>query len=116
MLFRVLGKKRDGCLACWSRERDTLLNILREHLVKVGGRWSRIQWDVVAKIFNIRFERVTQIAGEMSAERRYDLNNTTMSAKVKNSKTKKNSNGQATSISQALEKDRGAPQQSGGDS
>jgi len=95
-------------------ERDVLFEILQEHLIKVEGRWSRIQWDVVAKMFNKRFEGVTQKAGEMTAERRYNLNNSTMSSKAKGSKTKKTSDTQATSTSQALKKDRQAPQRSGG--
>lgn len=101
-------------MAWLESERDVLLDILQEHLIKVGGRWSRIQWDVVAEIFNKRLEGVIQKAGEMTAERRYNLNDSTMSTKVKNSKTKKNSDGQATSASQALNQDRKAPQRSGG--
>ena len=114
LFFRVLGKKRSGRVAWLESERDVLLDILQKHLVKVGGRWSRIQWGVVAEIFNKRLEGVIQKAGEMTAERRYNLNDSAMSTKVKTSKNKKNSDPQATSTSQALNRDRKAPQRSGG--
>jgi len=53
-------------------ERDALFDILQEHLAEVGGRWSSIDWQEVAKWFNQRFQGVTQTAGEMTAECRYE--------------------------------------------
>jgi hypothetical protein len=55
--------------------RDALFDILREHLAKVGGLWSSIDWQEVAERFNQRLQGVTQRAGVMVAERRYDTKN-----------------------------------------
>ncbi len=120
LFFRVLGKKRDARKVWLKSERDALFGILQGYLVKVGGGWSQINWDLVAKELNKRFEGRIQKAGEMTAERRYDLKNkakTKTKTNPKNnaaSKGKKSSDNQSESTSQPLKNDRVAPTRSGG--
>jgi hypothetical protein len=115
-----LGKKRDARKVWLKSERDALFGILQGYLVKVGGGWSQINWDLVAKELNKRFEGRIQKAGEMTAERRYDLKNkakTKTKTNPKNnaaSKGKKSSDNQSESTSQPLKNDRVAPTRSGG--
>jgi hypothetical protein len=56
-------------------ERDALFDILQKHLVKIGGLWSSIDRQEVAKRFNQLFQGVTQRAERMTAERNYDTKN-----------------------------------------
>jgi hypothetical protein len=72
LFLRSLGNKRESRHVWLESERDILLELLEEHLKDVGGRWSGIDWDVVAKRYNKCLKGVTQKAGEMIAERRYD--------------------------------------------
>jgi len=55
--------------------RDALFDILQEHLPKVGGLWSSIDWQEIVERFNQRLQGVTQRAGVMVAGRRYDTKN-----------------------------------------
>jgi hypothetical protein len=101
IFFRSLGPKRGSRHVWLESERDIFLDFLEGHLKEVGGRWSRIDWDVVAKRYNKRLKGVIQKAGEMTAERRYDKNYQRNSTYL-------------TSKSQPLKEDRKAPIRSGG--
>ncbi len=103
LFFRSLGKKRDSRHVWLESERDILLDLLEEHLKEVGGRWSGIYWDVVAKRYNKCLKEVTQKAGEMTAERRYDR-----------SCQQKRTNLDSTSKRQPLKENRKAPVRTGG--
>jgi hypothetical protein len=96
IFLRSLGKKRDGRQVWLESERDIFLDILEGHLKEIAGRWSRIDWDVVAKQFNKCLKGVIQRAGEMTAERRYDKNY-------------QRNNQYPSSKSQPLKEDRKAP-------
>jgi len=92
---------------------------LQEHLVDIGGCWSQIKWDEVAKILNKHFQGQTQKAGEMTAERRYDLKDKPKSKaneELKDTASFKSRKfaGEAKLTSQPLKKDRIAPERSSG--
>jgi hypothetical protein len=101
IFLRALEKKRDGRQVWLESERDVLLEVLEVHLEEVGGRWSKINWEEVAKRFNRCMRDMTQRAGEMTVERRYDANSQC-------------SKQQTTSRSQPLKEDRKAPERSSG--
>lgn len=101
IFFRCLGPKRGSRHVWLESERDIFLDLLEEHLKEVSGRWSKIDWDVVAKRYNKRLKGVIQKAGEKTAERRYDKN------------YQRNSP-YPTSKSQPLKEARKAPIRSGG--
>lgn len=101
IFFRCLGPKRGSRHVWLESERDLFLDLLEEHLKEIGGRWTRINWDAVAKQYNERLKGVIQKAGEMTAERRYDKNY-------------QRTNRDPMSKSQPLKEDRKAPIRTGG--
>jgi hypothetical protein len=72
LFARTFGYKNAPRLPWLEIERDGLLDILQKHLTKIGGRWSKINWDEVAEAFNGRFHGKTQKKGEWTAQRKYE--------------------------------------------
>jgi hypothetical protein len=57
---RNFGATRDGRQVWTEVERDYLFQILAEHLPDIGGRWRKIDWDMLANRFNERFEGIVR--------------------------------------------------------
>jgi hypothetical protein len=68
---RSLGRKREPRPRWSALEVDFICGILEEHLETVGGRFSGIDWEKVAQLFNKVMDGRVQKAGEATAMGRY---------------------------------------------
>lgn len=74
---RLLGPSRGPRLIWTESEMFAVFEILQEHLVEIGGRYSSIDWDVVATQLDERFHGTVFQIGEPIAARRYKVNGVT---------------------------------------